>query len=117
MADTTELRTWTRAELLARSVDTRIRRGTTIRIATRVNSNGFYELISPCCGKRTYADGGYIDQMLSGRWPDQQLECGKPWTLRRGNPRNGGCRARYDVRPALVADGRVASFDLTWTGQ
>jgi hypothetical protein len=34
----------------------------------------------------------------------------------RGNPRNGGCRAEYEVRVGTTKDGRAETFDLTWTG-
>jgi hypothetical protein len=121
----TDLRVWTRAELQDRDTADlpRIRRaGDRVRVATRFTprpddpDNARYELISPCCGKRTYVQHGYVRRMITGQWPDQTFECGKPWAYGRGNPRNGGCRACYEVKPALIEDGRPTAFDLIWTG-
>src|ERR1051325_11508597 len=121
----TDLRVWTRAELQDRDTADlhRIRRrGDRVRVATRFTprpdapDNPRHELISPCGGKRTYVQHGYVRRMITGQWPDQTFECGKPWAYGRGNPRNGGCRACYEVKPALIEDGRPTAFDLIWTG-
>jgi hypothetical protein len=119
----TDVRVWTREELLDPTIRRpRLRRGDSVRIAARFTpkaddpERARYELISPCCGKRTFVERGFVRRMLSGQWTNQYFECGKPWTCPRGNPRNGGCRARYTVTPALVKDGHPAAFDLTWDG-
>jgi hypothetical protein len=119
----TDLRVYTREELLSVLGRPKIREaGVPVRIATRFTPNyehpddARYELISPCCGKRTYVEHGYVRRMITGQWPDQGFECGKPWAGGRGNPRNGGCRARYEVKPALVEGDHPTAFDLSWTG-
>ncbi len=121
--DTPGPRVWTREELLSADARPKIRQaGVQIRIATRFTprpedpDNARYELISPCCGKRTFVAQWFVDR-FSGPVSVNSFECGKPWAGGRGNPRNGGCRARYDVEPALVEDGRPTAFDLSWTGR
>lgn len=118
----TDTRVWTRAELLDVLGRPKIRTaGDQVRIDTRFTprpndpDNARYELISPCCGKRTYVQQWYVNRMDSGQRA-QTFECGRPWAGGRGNPRNGGCRAQYEVAPALIEDGHPSAFDLTWTG-
>jgi hypothetical protein len=120
---TADVRVYTRDELLSVLGRPKIRDvGVPVRIAARFmprpddQDNARYELISPCCGKRTYVAHYFVERMVTGQWPDQGFECGRPWAGGRGNPRNGGCRARYDVQPALIEGGRPTAFDLTWTG-
>lgn len=120
----TQPRVWTREELLDIIKRPKIRNvGVPVRISARFTprpddqDNARYELISPCCGKRTYVAQYFVERMITGQWPDQSFECGKPWACGRGNPRNGGCRARYDVQPALIEGRHPAAFDLTWTGR
>lgn len=121
--NTMSVRVYTRDELLSVLGRPKIRDvGVPVRIAARFTprpndpDNARYELISPCCGKRTYVDHGFVRRMISGQWPGQTFECGKPWVIGRGNPRNGGCRANYKVEPALIVDGHPTAFDLSWTG-
>lgn len=85
------------------------------------DSRSRYLIPSPCCGKVTTVTEWSVARLFDGRGGEDGgfLECGKPWWYRRGNPRNGGCRARYRVRPVPPADGgeHPDMFELTWTGR
>jgi hypothetical protein len=81
------------------------------------DADSVYRLVTPCCGKSTLVWQWAVDRMLDGRI-NGHVECGKAWHAGRGNPRRGGCRAVYHVRPVLDDGQRYpAVFELTWTGR
>lgn len=113
----TELRTYTLAELQHAPSRPRVRRDQVVRVEARqrrIRGEPGYVVTSPCCGMATSVTAWAVEHM---RRADGWFECGKPWWHVRGNPRRGGCRARYRVQVVRGADGQPAAFDVTWTGQ
>jgi hypothetical protein len=121
----TDQRVYTRAQLLTTAGrPRRVRRDEPylIEVPRRQHpdddSKSTYRITSPCCGVTTTVTEWVVSRLLAGD-PDGSFECGKPWWHVRGNPKRGGCRAHYAVRPVSPEPPaeHPTVFELRWTGR